>query len=461
MNDPYGWPDDPEAGPGPEVAAGPPGPAMPESTVAPPPPGPAVGPSGNHTPPQGFRAQSAPSQPQVAPEFPARPPARQAMTGAPNTGTSSAPAQSVPTPPQMAERIAERRPSRHGQLQARPQFGGSGTSQSAPSPISSGRASVSMTGISVRTAAKLPANRGWRRWLLKLGINVGLSPDEIYERDLHAKVRKIVDNHNESDTTQSYQAAVMSVKGGVGKTVVTVLLGSALASIRNGNILAIDADPDAGNLVKRSGKESEHTVAELVAAAEHLNTYNAVRTHTSMNGANLEVLASQDYVDATRAFSGRDWNIASQVTSPFYPIILADCGTGMFHDSAKAILNSVWGVVIVAGVGVDEAEQAALTLDWLRGHGYADLIDRAVVVINHSERGRGAIDVEEVKAQFAQHLRDEKQERVFELPFDPHVKEGKEINLELVNRTTLRRITEIAAALSDNFNRPRRIVAEQ
>lgn len=457
MNDEYVWPEDPEAGGrSPEVAAGPPGPTMPESTVAPPPPGPIAGPSGNHTPPQGFRAQAAPAQFQPPPP----PPVTQGAFGPPSAGFSSPPAQAVPTPPKIAERIAERRPSRHSQLQARPQGGGSGTSQTAPPPISGGRASVSMTGINVRAAAKLPPTRGWRHWLLKLGINVGLSPDEIYERDLHAKIRKIVDNHNEPDTTQIYQAAVMSVKGGVGKTAVTVLLGSALASIRKGHILAIDADPDAGNLVKRSGKQSEHTVAELVAAAEHLTTYNAVRAHTSMNDANLEVLASQDYVDAARAFSADDWNIATRVTSPFYPIILADCGTGMFHGSAKAILNSVWGVVIVAGTGVDEAEQAALTLDWLRGHGYADLIDRAVVVINHTEKGRGTVNLEEVKAQFAQHLRDEKQERVFELPFDPHIKEGKEINLQLVSRTTLRRITEVAAALSENFDRPRRIVVE-
>lgn len=456
MSDQYVWPEDPESRGGHPTAAEPSGPAAPEPNAPPPTPEAAAGPSSHHTPPHGFRAQratpdtparkspmGAPPQPTVAPTAAAPPPA-------------TAPPLSVPPP------IAgNNRPQVfHGRPQARPQSGAASfKTQPAPPQTRSDRASVSMTGINVRAAAKLPPTRGWRRWLMTLtGINTGLSQDEIDERELHAKIRKVVDNHNEPDTSVSYQAAVISVKGGVGKTAMTVLLGSVLAKIRNGMILAIDADPDAGNLVKRAGKQCEHTVAELVAGAGHLTTYNAVRAHTSMNDANLEILAAQDYVDARRPFSAEDWTVATKVTSPFYPIILADCGTGLFHDSTQAILNTAWGVVIVAGTSLDEAQQAAVTLDWMRTHGYADLLGRTVVVVNHTDRGRGSVDTEAVKARFAQHIGGG---NVFELPFEPHIKEGKEIHLALVSRKVRRRITEIGAALSENFDRPRKITAHR
>jgi MinD-like ATPase involved in chromosome partitioning or flagellar assembly len=290
--------------------------------------------------------------------------------------------------------------------------------------------------------------------MLLTHINMGLSPDEIYERELYAKIRKIVTAPSAASTNQGYQVAVMSLKGGVGKTAITVLLGSVLTKIRANPILAIDANPDAGNLVKRSGKQSEHSVAQLVAAADQLRTYNAVRAHTSMNEANLEVLASQDYVDARQAFSGHDWEVAIDVVSPYYPIIVADCGTGLFHDAAQAVLDSVWGVVIVTGTSIDEAEQSAGTLDWMKAHGYSSLVSRAVVIINHTKRGRGSANLDEVKAQFAQTVGEQ---HVFEVPFDPHVDEGGEINLRLVDRLVLRRITEVAAALSENFDCPRRV----
>ncbi len=48
-----------------------------------------------------------------------------------------------------------------------------------------------------------------------------------------------------------YRIAVISLKGGVGKTTTTTALGSTLATERQDKILAIDANPDAGTLGRR------------------------------------------------------------------------------------------------------------------------------------------------------------------------------------------------------------------
>lgn len=371
------------------------------------------------------------------------------------------PAAPVPAPPPPATDTR----SRHGAPAVQQQWGNPAPAvqsqplavQSFTPPTRSERSSDALAHVRVRGAAKLPPERGWRRWLMLLTrINMGLSPDEIYERELHSRIRRIVTDPQDTSRNSTYQVGVISLKGGVGKTAISVLLGSVIAQIRAGGVLAIDADPDAGNLIDRASKETEHTIGQVVASGDHLNTYNAVRAHTSKNEANLEVLAAHDYVDSRRAIVGDDWRTATKTVSPFYSIIMADCGNGLFADVTTAVLDSVWGLVLVTDTSLDGAKKAATALDWLRVHGYHDLLTRTVVVINHREAQRAMVDIDDVKSQFAEHVGED---NVFEVPFDAHVHQGTEINIRLVDRTVIRRATEIAAALSTNFDRPRRRVA--
>ncbi|QFS94588.1 CobQ/CobB/MinD/ParA nucleotide binding domain protein (plasmid) [Mycobacterium sp. THAF192] len=385
-------------------------------------------------------------------DMPAMPPAQQRYAAPP-------PSAPVPAPPLPETDMRGRHsseaqggysaPASHTQAEPR-------AAQRFTPATRSARTSEALAHVQVRGAAKLPPERGWRRWLLLLTrINMGLSPDEIYERELHTKIRRIVTDPQDATRNSTYQVGVISLKGGVGKTAISVLLGSVLAEIRAGGVLAIDADPDAGNLIERARKQSEHSIAQVVATGPALNTYNSVRAHTSRNDANLEVLAAHDYVDSRRPVNGADWHTATQVVSPFYSIILADCGNGLFNDVTTAVLDSVWGLVLVTDTSLDAARKAGTALDWLRVHGYHDLLNRTVIVINHREAQRAVVDMDDIKAQFAERVGED---NVFEMPFDSHVHQGEEIQLKLVGRTVLRRATEIAAALSTNFDRPRRRV---
>ena len=171
-----------------------------------------------------------------------------------------------------------------------------------PSPTSAAtignhRAIDALSHVGVRTVVKMPSQRGWRHVLYMLTrINLGLSPDELYEIDLHTRIRR--------NARDSYQIGVFGLKGGVGKTAVTVALGSALSRIRGDRILAIDADPDGGNLGDRAGRQSAATIADLLADQD-LARYNDIRAYTSMNAANLEVLSSEEYSEARREFTMR------------------------------------------------------------------------------------------------------------------------------------------------------------
>jgi MinD-like ATPase involved in chromosome partitioning or flagellar assembly len=304
------------------------------------------------------------------------------------------------------------------------------------------RAIDALSHVGVRTAVKMPSQRGWRHLLYVLArINLGLSPDELYEMDLHARIRR--------NARDSYQIGVFGLKGGVGKTAITVALGSALSKIRGDRILAIDADPDGGNLSDRAGRQSAATIADLLADKE-LARYNDIRAYTSMNPANLEVLSSEEYSGARREFNDEDWKGATGIVSRYYNLVLADCGAGLFQPAARGVLSTVSGMVIVASASIDGARQAAVTVDWMRQNGYQDLLGRSCVVINHVVPGKPNIDVADLVQQFERHV---PPGRVVVLPYDKHIAAGTEIQLDLLGKTFRRRIVELAAALSDDFDR--------
>jgi len=83
-------------------------------------------------------------------------------------------------------------------------------------------------------------------------------------------------------------------------------------------------------------------------------------------------------------------------------------------------------------------------------NGYQDLLGRSCVVINHVVPGKPNIDVDDLVQQFERHI---PPGRVVVLPWDKHIAAGTEIQLELLSRTFRRRIVELAAALSDDFDR--------
>jgi MinD-like ATPase involved in chromosome partitioning or flagellar assembly len=354
-------------------------------------------------------------------------------------------------PPQQARPAPAPAPSQHF-LEAQPdtravwgtamQHQTSGPVPTSAASIGNHRAIDALSHVGVRSAVKMPPQRGWRRLIYMLTrINLGLSPDELYELDLHARIRR--------NARDSYQIGVFGLKGGVGKTAITVGLGSTLSKIRGDRILAVDADPDGGNLADRAGRQSAATVADLLSDKD-LNRYNDIRAYTSMNGSNLEVLSSEEYSGARREFNDDDWKGTVDVVSRYYNLVLADCGAGLFQPASRGVLSTVAGLVIVASASIDGARQAAVTMDWLRQNGYQDLLGRSCVVINHVTPSKPNIDVEDLVQQFERHVAPG---RVVVLPYDKHIAAGTEIQLDLLSDTFRRRITELAAALSDDFDR--------
>jgi MinD-like ATPase involved in chromosome partitioning or flagellar assembly len=250
-----------------------------------------------------------------------------------------------------------------------------------------------------------------------------------------------------------HRVAVLSLKGGVGKTTTTVGLGSTLASLRGDRVLAVDANPDRGTLSDKVRLESAATVRDLLNERGQIERYADVRAFTSQAPSRLEVLASDRDPTVSVAFSEEDYCEVSRVLEHYYSICLTDCGTGLLHSAMAGVLRLADQVVLVSSPSVDGARSASATLDWLAAHAYGDLVRGAVVVLSIVRpSSRSTVDLDRLEQHFAARCR-----AVTRIPYDTHLEEGAEVELDQLSRATADAYLELAAIVGDGLAWPRSI----
>ncbi|KRQ27988.1 secretion protein EspI [Mycobacteroides sp. H001] len=291
----------------------------------------------------------------------------------------------------------------------------------------------------IRSVKPLPRS-GWRKAVHRLSggaINPGESSDESHRSELIDRINLPVRG--------DYRIAVLSLKGGVGKTTTTFSLGATFASLRGDRVIAVDANPDFGTLAQRGPDETRSTARDLLRDPD-IHRYSDVRRHTSQSASRLEVLASERDPAASELFSEADYLAVMRILQRFYNIILTDCGTGLMHSAMAGVLGEANAIVLVTSPAIDGARSALATLDWLDHHGYSHLVRQSVVAISSSRPGASSIDLEQLSRHFLTRAR-----AVHIVPFDNHLSEGSEISLDLMGKKTRLAFMELAASVADGF----------
>ncbi|MFC9683404.1 MinD/ParA family protein, partial [Streptomyces sp. NPDC056948] len=245
-----------------------------------------------------------------------------------------------------------------------------------------------------------------------------------------------------------YRIAVISLKGGVGKTTTTTALGSTLATERQDKILAIDANPDAGTLGRRVRRETGATIRDLVQAIPHLNSYMDIRRFTSQAPSGLEIIANDVDPAVSTTFNDEDYRRAIDVLGKQYPVILTDSGTGLLYSAMRGVLDLADQLIIISTPSVDGASSASTTLDWLSAHGYSDLVSRSLTVISGVRETGKMIKVEDIVSHFETRCRG-----VVVVPFDEHLSAGAEVNLDMMRPKVREAYFNLAALIAEDFTR--------
>ena len=328
--------------------------------------------------------------------------------------------------------------------------GGSGT-PSAPSSPPVRETADSLTADLLLHGKRPQPGVGWRRTVYRATgglIRVGESQANLRRRDLVNRVRTPVAGGH-------HRVAVMSLKGGVGKTTTVVGLGATLASLRGDRVIAVDANPDRGTLSDKVRLETSATIRDLLNERAQVTRYADVRAYTSQASSRLEILASDRDPGVSIAFSADDYRAVARVLEHYYSICITDCGTGLLHSAMSGILELADHIVLVSSPSVDGARSASATLDWLEAHDRADLVRNGVVVLSTIRpKSKSTVDLDRLEQHFAARCR-----AVVRIPYDAHLEEGAEVELELLSSETADAYLQLAALVGDGFAVPRRPVS--
>jgi putative peptide zinc metalloprotease protein len=311
-----------------------------------------------------------------------------------------------------------------------------------PQGPASSRTADDLTSATVLRGRSKPPRSGWRRVVFR-ATGGAVSPNASRgERERAEQLEAI-----RTPVTHPRRITVLSRKGGVGKTTTTLMLGQTLASERGDRIVAVDGNPDAGNLGYRIDPRGDHpSITDLLNDIEHVHRFADVRRYTSQTAAGLEVLRSDDDPHISTALGDQEYGAIMSLLDRFYNLILIDTGTGILDSAVQGILDGTDQIVLVVSPSLDAARSASQTLDWLSEHGFVELVENAVAVINQTRRST-LVDV----ARIEEHFFDRCGVTV-RIPWDSYLEAGAETELDDLRPATRDAYRHLATAVARRFD---------
>lgn len=168
----------------------------------------------------------------------------------------------------------------------------------------------------------------------------------------------------------SHSIAVLSPKGGVGKTTLSFLLGSVLARVRRERVLVVDTNPDFGTLADLVPAIVPATISDLLRDLDTISSYEELSSYTTTTETGMQILAApQDPREMSRL--GRDgYRAVSDVLHRHYDMVLYDCGTGFLDEVTQFALRRVDQVVLVSTASLVTTKIVVAAIDHLGATGF-------------------------------------------------------------------------------------------
>jgi MinD-like ATPase involved in chromosome partitioning or flagellar assembly len=288
--------------------------------------------------------------------------------------------------------------------------------------------------------------KGFRGFLYRAtggAWNLGPSAQEREEDELAKRISRQLQG--------SFNTAVLSLKGGIGKTSTTVGVGLTLAEFRGDPPCAIDANPDSGDLVERAlgegiyQKTTPRTITDLLRNIDSVDSLTELSRYMHHSGR-LHLIAGEQDPEVSDSLTAEEYLRIRKLISSYYSVALTDCGTGVTHNAMKGILQSADNLIIAAGYAVSGAKRARSTLQWLAGHGYEELARNAIVVITDKDEVSNRVDKDAIEEHLAGMCRE-----LIAVPHDRGVADGDLVTLDHLKPETRRAYKEIAAAIVDGY----------
>lgn len=277
------------------------------------------------------------------------------------------------------------------------------------------------------------ARRGWRSWL-------GLGPSQ----------RELSENAQLDAVRAQFERPVTLIvanpKGGTGKTPTSLLLAGEFGDARGGGVVVVDNNENRGTAAFRSYFPHRRTVADLLAAADRLESPEAQFTDLAyflahQTSGKFYVLASDESV--TRQLDAAGFARVHRILSRFFGVIIIDTGNNEQASNWLAALDVADGLVVPTQWRQDHVVTANKMLETLRSRRHP-VIERAMIV---GTNGPAAAQKEPKRAA---HLWFEGRHRlpIVEIPTDRHIHEGGVLDRARMDKRTRRAGLAAAAVAS-------------
>ena len=184
--------------------------------------------------------------------------------------------------------------------------------------------------------------------------------------------------------------AVISPKGGVGKTTITALLGTLLAMVRRDRVVAVDTNPDFGSLGRILSPEHHLFVDDLLDRVDQPGlTLTRVDAQLGRAVHGLMVLPAPTDPARMWRLDGDAYRKVIERLQDFAGILLLDCGTGLQEPAAGAAIRSSEQLILVT-----DAQPASASLVAEAGRLVAQTGRPIVLVVNKMPDRGSLLDLE-------------------------------------------------------------------
>jgi MinD-like ATPase involved in chromosome partitioning or flagellar assembly len=184
--------------------------------------------------------------------------------------------------------------------------------------------------------------------------------------------------------------AVISPKGGVGKTTITALLGTLLAMVRRDRVMAVDTNPDFGSLGRILTPDHHLFVDDLLDRVDDPGlTLTGLDAQLGRAIHGLMVLPAPTDPARMWRLDEDAYRKVIERLQDFAGILLLDCGTGLQEPAAGAAIKTSEQLILVT-----DAQPASASLVAEAGRLVAQTGRPILLVVNKMPARGSVLDLE-------------------------------------------------------------------
>ena len=179
---------------------------------------------------------------------------------------------------------------------------------------------------------------------------------------------------------------ITGAKGGVGKSVLSVNLATALRRDTNRTVAILDADSDFGDVSTMLDIQPEHSIIDFLRRVDDVDR-EVVRALVSPHMSGIDVLAgANDDGDGWERCRPEDLTHAIDEFAQIYDFVVVDTGSS-FDRHVRACIEAATLAIVVTSSDVSSVRDTGRAIHRLQRWGIDE--DRYRVVLNRSTRADG------------------------------------------------------------------------